>query len=126
MKNVLIVGIGGFLGAVLRYKAGGLIMHYFRFSDFPIGTVCVNIAGCFLIGLLSVTIEKLHILGSGSRLILITGFLGGFTTFSAFGYETYFLVKKGAVMLAAVNAGGSLFLGLLAVWIGHVLGSLFL
>jgi len=124
VKNLLLVGAGGFLGSVLRYVAGGAVQAAARHVPFPWGTLAVNAAGCLLIGLLGGLAETRHVLGPEQRLFLITGFLGGFTTFSAYGFETYYLVRVGEPGLAAANALGQVALGLACVWAGHALATL--
>lgn len=124
MTKLLLVGAGGFLGSVLRYLASGAVQSAARYVHFPWGTLAVNTAGCLLIGFLTGLAETRGIFSLEQRLFLITGFLGGFTTFSAYGYETYFLVRVGETMLAAANACGQVVLGLAAVWLGHLLANL--
>ncbi len=124
MIKLLLVGAGGFLGSVLRYLASGAVQSAARYVHFPWGTLAVNAAGCLLIGLLTGLAETRGLFSLEQRLFLITGFLGGFTTFSAFGYETYFLVRVGETALAALNVCGQIVLGLAAVWAGHLLARL--
>lgn len=118
MKEMLIVGFGGLAGSVLRYKAGGLVNHVMPAARLPWGTILVNILGCLLIGAIAVTVERLSAYNAELRLLLITGFLGGFTTFSAFSLETYHLIRAGDPLFAVVNILLSVFAGLLAVWCG--------
>jgi len=118
MKELLLVGVGGGVGAVLRYKLGGLVMHQFENARFPYGTFTVNVIGCLAIGLVAGWIERHHGVTTNLRLLVITGFLGGFTTFSAFGLETVYLLRRGTMGLALANALGSVALGLLAVGAG--------
>ena len=118
MKQIFLVGIGGFCGAILRYKVGGFMLHHFDTPKFSFGTLTVNLIGCLLIGLLSGLAEKRGMLSPESRLLLITGFLGGFTTFSSFEYETFFLLRRGRMLLALAGVALSVFGGLFAVWLG--------
>ena len=118
MVTVLLVGAGGFVGAALRYVVGSGVYNLSGQSSFPYGTLAVNIAGCFLIGLLAGFAETRHLLGEGTRAFIIIGLLGGFTTFSAFGYETVALVRDGLLAAAVANVGLQVVLGLFAVWIG--------
>lgn len=129
MKELLIVGIGGGIGSVLRYKTGALITWLHSAGvissnalKFPWATFAVNIVGCFLIGLFAVSIERMTDHNAEARLLLITGLLGGFTTFSAFSLETLALLRTGSPLLAAVNAAASVALGLTAVWLGMKVG----
>jgi CrcB protein len=119
MRSFLLVGAGGFLGSVCRYYLGGLVLHLTSASRFPWGTLTVNTLGCAAIGLLAGAAEYRHILGADARLFLFTGLLGGFTTFSAFGYETYFLGREHSWLAAGANVGLHLALALPAVWLGH-------
>jgi fluoride exporter len=125
MKNILFVGLGGFLGSVVRYKLGGLILHLSQNLKVSISTLIINLTGCLIIGLLGGIIEKHHIFNQEMRLFLFTGILGGFTTFSAFGYETIYLIRQGAVMHACFLVGASVILGLFLVWLGMKLGYYF-
>ena len=124
MIKLFLVGAGGFLGSVLRYLASGAVQSAARYVHFPWGTLVVNATGCLLIGFLTGLAEARGVFSLEQRLFLITGFLGGFTTFSAYGYETYFLVRVGETALAVANACGQVVLGLAAVWAGHLLANL--
>lgn len=119
--NLLLVALGGALGSVLRYLAGALVSRHAPL-DFPYATLAVNVVGCFIIGLLvpafiphSPTAASGHL---HAKLLLVTGLLGGFTTFSAFGLETYTLYRGGHPTLAALNIVASVALGLGAVALG--------
>lgn len=116
--NVLLVGIGGAMGAIARYLLGGWVFHHTAQSKFPFGTFAVNVAGCLLAGILFGLAEKQDFFTPLIRLFLFTGFLGGFTTFSAFGIETVFLIESHEVMIALLYSVGSLAAGLGAVWLG--------
>ena len=118
MFEVFIIGLGGFLGAVLRYGLSGLV-HRHAGSAFPMGTLVVNVLGCLAIGVLVALVEERAILGPSTRLFLLIGLLGSFTTFSTFGYETIELLQGGSFKLALLNVGGNLFLGLGAVIVGR-------
>lgn len=115
--RTLLVGAGGFVGATLRYTVGGLVSRAVP-PDFPWATLAVNVSGCFVIGLLAVLAEERGPLGPAGRLFLMVGILGGYTTFSTFGYETLSLVREGSHGLAAANAVGQVLVGLGAVWAG--------
>lgn len=117
--RTLVVGAGGFLGASARYLAGGLVYRYVE-AQFPYATFLVNVSGCFGIGFLAVLAEERFAIGPEARLFLMTGVLGGYTTFSTFGYETFTLARDGSYALAALNVVGQVALGLLAVWAGVV------
>jgi CrcB protein len=117
VKAVLAVGLGGLLGSVVRYKLGGLILHHMGDSRFPLSTFAVNLLGCALVGVLAGIAEHRHGLSPEVRLFLITGFCGGFTTFSAFGFETVYLLRRHEAQWAVANVLASVVAGLLAVWL---------
>lgn len=114
---------GGGLGAVLRYWVQGLVYDRMG-SAFPYGTVLVNIAGCFVIGLLMVSMEERFLASPALRLFLTVGILGGFTTFSSFSFETMALFRDGESALALANVGLSVLVCLCATWTGMKLGRL--
>jgi fluoride exporter len=87
-------------------------------SPFPFGTFVINLAGCLVFGLLAGWSEFRTPLSPEARALLLVGVLGGFTTFSSFGYETFLLLRDGRGMLAALNAGGQVALGVVGVWLG--------
>lgn len=118
MKEIMLVGIGGGIGAIARYKLGDWVLLLFTQPRFPYHTFTVNILGCLLIGVLVGIGERYQILGSGTRLFLITGLLGGFTTFSSFGLDTISLLRRDEFWLAGGYAMGSVVLGLIAVGLG--------
>lgn len=118
MKQLLLVGLGGFAGSVARYRLGGWLLHLIAQERFPWSTFAVNVAGCLLAGLLAGLAEKHALFGPDARLLLFTGLLGGFTTFSAFGLDALFLLRRGDLATALLYAGGSVVVGLAAAWIG--------
>lgn len=124
MQAVLIVALGGALGSVLRYKVGALVMHQAATAQFPYGTFTVNVAGCLIAGLLAGLGEHFDFLTADVRLFLFTGFLGGFTTFSAFGVETIALVERGELALAATYVLLSVACGLAALWVALKIGGM--
>ena len=113
MRDLLLVGAGGFVGAAARYGVG-LAMQRWT-GTFPWATLSINVAGCFLIGLLMPRVEQ----RPAWFALVVPGLLGGFTTFSAFGHETWRLAEGGRAALAAVYVGASVGLGLAAVWGGR-------
>ncbi len=119
MTNILLVGIGGFIGSVMRYLASGYVQQTTKSVDFPYGTLAVNVIGCFVIGFLAQLAESRGVFTSESRLFVFTGMLGGFTTFSSFGNETINLVRDSQMMNAFANVGANLVIGLFAVWLGR-------
>ncbi len=118
MVEIILVGLGGALGAISRYLVGTLTDSTSVAMRFPIGTLIVNIVGCFLIGLISVVLLRYWPIGSNARLFLITGVLGGFTTFSAFSFETVTMIKAGNLSAAALYILPSVLIGLLVTYIG--------
>ena len=116
--NILLVGLGGFAGAVSRYLLGGWVLHHAMAARFPWSTFTVNVLGCLVMGLLSGMIERLEWFTPQMRLLLLTGLLGGFTTFSAFGLETVFLLRRGEVLIAVAYALSSVAVCVTAVWVG--------
>lgn len=109
--------LGGGLGAVGRF-AIALWVDERGGVHFPWGTLAVNVAGCFGIGVVATLADEHTLVSPGLRLFLVTGLLGGFTTFSAFGMETFQLVEDGRALAAFGNAAGSLLAGLAAVVAG--------
>ena len=120
----LLAGLGGFLGALLRYLVSGLVYEVLREPLFPYGTLVVNVLGCFAIGLLAGLAEARGLFSPEARVFLLIGFLGSFTTFSTFGYETLQLLKAGELLLAGANVGGQVMLSLSGVWAGDALAKL--
>jgi CrcB protein len=117
MKHAVIVGLGGCVGSIGRYKLGAVILHHTSSWRFPLSTFAVNVLGCFVIGALAALVEHRDLFSAETRLFLFTGLLGGFTTFSAFGYEGMFLIRRGEVGIALLYAGLSVVCGLAAVWL---------
>jgi CrcB protein len=124
VKGILLVALGGALGSVSRYKLSGLILHHTVDWRFPAGTFAVNVIGCLVAGVLAGFAEKYDYLSPDARIFIFTGILGGFTTFSAFGLETMFLIKRGELMVASANVILSVVAGLIALWIGFGLSAL--
>ncbi len=119
LRTILIVGTGGFIGSVMRY-----LVQYFvekgLTSTFPIGTLIANIAGSFIIGAVFALAEKGDVLSAEWRIFLAVGICGGFTTFSSFAYNNFTMLKEGSFGQFFWNVGGSLFLGILAVYLGVI------
>src|SRR6478672_7932657 len=117
-KQIVMVALGGALGSVARHKLGGVVLHQTQAWDFPLSTFCVNVLGCLVIGLLAALAEQHDLFSGSARAFLFTGLLGGFTTFSAFGYETVFLLRRGLVQTSFLYVGLSVICGLAAVLAG--------
>jgi fluoride exporter len=124
MKGILLVALGGAIGSVARFKMSGYILHHTIDWRFPAGTFAVNVIGCLVAGVLAGLAEKHEFFTADTRLLLFTGLLGGFTTFSAFGLETMFLLKRGEVLIAGANIALSVAAGLAALWLGLSLASI--
>jgi len=123
MQNLLLIGLGGFMGALLRYSVSGLIQNLSKSMSFPYGTLVVNLLGCLLIGALSQVAEIRGVISPEARSFIFIGLLGAFTTFSTFGNDTVSLFREGENLLSYINIGLHLVLGLSAVWLGQSLVS---
>jgi CrcB protein len=121
MIGVLLVGVGSFVGGVLRYGLSTWVHRTLDNPWFPYGTLAVNGLGCLVIGFLAGLAESRAAFTPEVRLFLFVGILGGFTTFSSFALETFSLARDTQSVAALVNIGLQLGLGLLAVWVGNVL-----
>ena len=124
LPQLLFVGLGGFIGSVGRFVMAGLANRFSPALGFPLGTLTVNVIGCFLIGLIHGLAETRSLLGPDTRVFLFIGVLGGFTTYSTFGFESLTLLKDGAFLRATANILLHIFVGLAAVWAGDTLGRL--
>ncbi len=118
-KHAVAVVVGGGLGSFLRFAAGAWVLHHHPAAKFPWATLGVNWVGCFLIGLVYGWVENRAMLGVPVRYFLVTGFLGGFTTFSAFGMETLYLFKRGEGLMAWTYILASVTGGLFLAWLGE-------
>ena len=124
LKTLLIIGSGSFIGGVARYIVSRFIQNGI-ISSFPFGTIVVNIIGCFLIGLIYGISERGNMMNAEWRIFLTVGFCGGFTTFSTFAYENVSLLRDGNFFLFALYTSLSVFLGLLAIYLGNMTTKLF-
>lgn len=120
MKELIVVGLGGCVGAISRYLVAGWVQNLSN-SHFPFGTLMVNSIGSFVIGLLA-GISQHAVISPQMRLFLFIGLLGAFTTFSTFSYETMMLLRSGVIWEAFLNMIVSLILGLLLVYLGYAVG----
>jgi CrcB protein len=120
MMRVLLVGLGGFVGTLFRYWLSGLIAKRYG-ETFPLGTLAVNAIGCFIIGFLFYFFYDRSLTTPTARTVVLIGVIGGFTTFSSYGLQTFTLLRDGEVFLALVNVIASNVLGLALVWLGYVL-----
>jgi CrcB protein len=123
LKEVLLIGLGGFIGSVARYYVSKMNLSVDLFS-IPFGTLLVNVLGSLILGFLTGIVVKSPILTVEWRLFLMVGICGGFTTFSTFTNENLMLIHNGQFLSAALYTGLSLFLGFLAVFIGYATSNL--
>ncbi len=117
LDRYLMVLLGGGVGALARYVLGTAIAARIG-GRFPLGTLVINVSGSFLMGLLMTLLTERLQPHPNLRLLLIVGFLGGYTTFSSFEYETFRAMQDGGKWIGLVNVVGSVTLGYIAVWIG--------
>lgn len=124
MLRVLAIGLAGLVGTLCRYWLSGVLARRYG-ETFPAGTLAVNVAGCFLIGFLFYMFQERYVAGETARTVVLVGFLGGFTTFSSYGLQTFTLLRDGEFAYAAANVVASNLLGLLLVWGGYALAKVF-
>ena len=117
---IILVGIGGFIGATLRYLIGNWIQNLLDNPEFPNGTLLVNLIGCLIIGFVIAISETQDNISQEIQIFLTVGVLGGFTTFSAYGIDTVNFIRNGDLHLGAINIVLQLTLGILAAWLGLV------
>lgn len=123
MRDLITVGLGGFLGAAGRYLLGGLVQSWAGSPSFAWGTFSVNVAGCLAIGFFGGLFETSSAYPPSLRLFLLVGLLGGFTTFSTFSFETLELLRQREILLAAAYVFGQVALGLGAAFLGFSVAS---
>ena len=121
MGNLVLIGVGGFVGAIARFWLSGRVQDLSGSIGFPYGTLVVNLAGCFLLGVLSYLVDARGLFSPEARSLLIVSLLGAFTTFSTFSSESLNLLMSGETLRAMINVSSSVLLGILAVWIGRAL-----
>ena len=123
MSKLLVIALGGSLGALARYGLAGFVQKRMG-ADFPFGTLLVNVLGCVAIGFIMWLVEDRQWVGQYGRLFLTIGFLGAFTTFSTFSYETSALAHSGELRLALWNVLASVLACLAGVELGRILGKI--
>lgn len=118
MYTILLVGIGGFIGAILRYVIGGWIQN--SFVNFPVGTLTINTTGSFFLGLIMYLSEYEGLFSAETRIFLTIGILGAFTTLSTFGYESFRLLDDSKLTFMAINIVSTVLFSMLAVYLGKI------
>jgi CrcB protein len=124
LRTLLLIGLGGFLGSISRFLIALGVNRIFQ-SVLPVGTLTVNILGCLLIGIIYSLAEQKNMLSPELRIFLGVGFCGGFTTYSSFAFDKFSLIKTGDFLMLSVYVGASVFLGLIAVYLGSQIHKLF-
>lgn len=123
LRNIILVGLGGSAGSILRYLTSVFVNKYFH-SAFPFATFTINLLGCLLIGYLLGTFDKQQVVSSDLKLLFIAGFCGGYTTFSTFAAENYQLMQSGNSLTAFLYIAVSVVICILAVWLGMTISRL--
>ncbi len=118
MTKIILVLLGGAIGTGCRYGLSLLVYSFVERPTFPYAHLIINVSGSFLIGFLAELFETRLLVSPDVRVAILTGVLGGYTTFSSFSFETYALMRDGEMWRAALNVSASVLLGLLAVWLG--------
>jgi fluoride exporter len=121
MNRYVLVGLGGFLGSILRFWAGAYISERMG-TRFPYGTFIINITGSFLIGLVVTLLAERTHWSASFRYLIPIGFIGGYTTFSTFELETFQSFRDGEFLIAFLNVLLSVVVGFIAVWLGAIAG----
>ncbi len=123
MKQLLIVGLGGFIGTIARFLVSKLNI-YWHVLSIPMGTLTVNVLGSLIIGFLVGISQKSDLLTPGMRIFLMVGVCGGFTTFSSFSNENMMLMQNGQFLTALIYTSLSIILGFTAVYLGYIISNL--
>jgi fluoride exporter len=120
--NLLLIAIGGALGSVARYLLSTFVLRVTG-TLFPLGTFVVNVIGCLVFGAIAGAATQRVQIAPALRLFLLTGILGGFTTFSSYAFESFALVRDGQFVWASINVLGQVVAGLAGMWVGYVAAS---
>ncbi|HUR40868.1 MAG TPA: fluoride efflux transporter CrcB [Verrucomicrobiae bacterium] len=118
MNALALVAVGGAIGSVARYLLSSVVLERTLEWKFPLGTFLVNVAGCFAVGLLGALVVKHDLFSANARVFLFSGIAGGFTTFSAFGLETFYLLRRGEALVAGSYVLASVVVGMVVLWVG--------
>jgi len=124
MQKTILIAVAGLLGTLLRYWLSGHVAKQYG-ETFPWGTIAVNLIGCLVTGAVFFVTEERLLLSPTVRTVILIGLLGGFTTFSAYGLQTFTLLRDGQIGLAMLNVVMSNTLGVFMVWLGYLLGRVF-
>src|SRR5215510_4608237 len=120
MQKTILIALAGLVGTLLRYWLSGVVARQYG-ETFPWGTMAVNLIGCFVTGAVFYLTEERFLISPAVRTVILIGLLGGFTTFSSFGLQTFTLLRDGEFGLATLNVVVSNVVGLMMVWAGYVL-----
>lgn len=123
LKDIILVGLGGSIGSIFRYLSSLFVNKYYS-GVFPLATFLVNIVGCLIIGLLIGLGERNGIIGKDLKMLLITGFCGGFTTFSTFSSENVHLIETSNFLILFLYIALSLMIGISGVWLGTLISKI--
>ncbi len=118
-----LVFLGGGIGSLCRYLVNLAVVKYLPIGVFPLGTFTVNMVGCVIIGMVAYLATEKAIIPAHIKLLLTVGFLGGFTTFSSFGFETFDLIRNGHYGFAIGNAVTQVIMGTVGAWAGFSMGA---
>lgn len=121
MHKTILIAVAGLVGTLMRYWLSGYVAKQYG-ETFPWGTMAVNLIGCLLAGAVFYLAEERLLLSPTLRTMIMIGLLGGFTTFSSFGLQTFTLLRDGEIVLALLNVTTSNILGVFMVWLGYVVG----
>jgi CrcB protein len=124
LQKYLLIALGGALGSAARYWVGSTISGRMG-TRFPFGTLVINLTACIILGFTLTRFGKIAGLNSAWRFLVPVGFIGAYSTFSTYEWETFSTLRSGAFLLSGVYAVGSLVFGLAATWLGAVLADLF-
>lgn len=123
MQKTIFIALAGLVGTLLRYWLSGFVARQYG-ETFPWGTMAVNLIGCLVTGAVFFLTEERFLISPTVRTVILIGLLGGFTTFSSYGLQTFTLLRDGEFGLATLNVVMSNILGLFMVWVGYILGRL--